>query len=269
MNLNAPLSLRSLENKLAGLPVTGIRFFETTGSTNDDALAWLSEGAEDGCLVIADEQTSGRGRMQRKWITRKGCALAFSLIFRPEMISSLSLYAPLGALGVSMAFENLFDLRPEIKWPNDILLERKKVCGILTEASWQGDILTGVVLGIGINIASSSVRHDDEFLFPAVSLEETLGRPVERLDLLEEILKMIFDWQAKLETQEFIEEWNRRLAFRGENVIIHQPGKEPMTATILQIAQDGLLWVRRENGTEISVSAGDISKNANYLKPER
>ena len=89
------------------------------------------------------------------------------------------------------------------------------------------------------------------------------------MDLLEEILKMIFDWQAKLETQEFIEEWNRRLAFRGENLIIHQPGKEPMTATILQIAQDGLLWVRRENGTEISVSAGDISKHANYLKPAR
>ncbi len=263
-----PFDQEHIEKRLSGLPLGSIRFFESTGSTNDDALIWLSEGASDGSLIVADEQTSGRGRMKRHWITRKGTALAFSLVFKPELISSLPMYAPLGALGVSIALENLYGAKPEIKWPNDILMNRKKACGILAEASWQDGNLNGVVLGIGINIASSSVRHDDEFLFPAVSLEEALRMPVDRLDLLAEILQMIFIWQGRLDTAEFIEEWNRRLAFRGEMVTINQPGKEPMMATILHIARDGLLWVRRESGEEVPVSAGDIARYENNLKPE-
>ncbi len=264
-----PLSLRQIQNRLAALPLKDIRFQEITGSTNDDALNWLSEGAEHSSLIVADEQTSGRGRMQRRWITRKGTALAFTLIFRPNLLSSLSLYAPLGGIAVSRAMETLYEIRPEIKWPNDVLLERKKVCGILAEASWEGDNLNGVALGIGINIASSSVRHDDDFLFPAVSLEDALGHPVDRLELLAEILKEILVWQDKLESSQFIAEWNRRLAFRGEEVTIHQPGRDPMVVTILNISQDGLLWVRRKNGMELSVPAGDITKNVNFLKPER
>jgi BirA family transcriptional regulator, biotin operon repressor / biotin---[acetyl-CoA-carboxylase] ligase len=258
-----------LKSRLASLPIGGIRYYESTGSTNDEAFKWIGEGASDKNLVIADEQTAGRGRMQRRWITRKGAALAFSIIFKPQPSTTLPLFAPLGALGVAMALENLYSIQPQIKWPNDVLINRKKVCGILTEASWQGDVLAGVVLGIGINIALTSVRLEDEFLFPAGSLQENLGFPVDRLDLLAEVLNQIFKWQVRMGSEEFIAEWNRRLAFRGEQVAISQPGQDVLTGTILQISQDGLLWVRRDDGEEVPVSAGDVSTNANYSKPEK
>jgi BirA family transcriptional regulator, biotin operon repressor / biotin---[acetyl-CoA-carboxylase] ligase len=263
------LNLDMIQSRLAGVPLGGIRYLASTPSTNDDALKWIEDGSVDNCLVIADEQTAGRGRMQRRWITRKGAALAFSIIFKPQPSATIPLFAPLGALGVAMALENLYSIQPQIKWPNDVLINRKKVCGILTEASWQGDVLAGVVLGIGINIALTSVRLEDEFRFPAVSLQESLGFLVDRLDLLAEVLKQIFKWQARMGSEEFIAEWNRRLAFRGEQVAISQPGQDVLTGTILQISQDGLLWVRRDDGEELPVSAGDVSTNANYSKPEK
>jgi BirA family transcriptional regulator, biotin operon repressor / biotin---[acetyl-CoA-carboxylase] ligase len=248
-----------LKSRLLHLPVAEIQYLPSTGSTNDDALNWINNGAADGSLVIADEQTAGRGRMQRTWVTRKGSALAFSLIFKPRETNGLSLYAPLGALGVAMALEKLTGAHPQIKWPNDVLVNGKKVCGILTEANWQEGRLAGVVLGIGINVASTAVRLEDNFLFPADSLENSLGIRIDRLELLAETIRLIFLWQQKLGSDEFIQEWNQRLAFRGERVEINCPGQEVVSGIILHIAQDGLLWIRRDNGEEVPVLAGDVS----------
>ncbi len=262
------LNLASLQSRLSDLPVSDIRYFDVTGSTNDDALKWIDKGATDGSLIVADEQTAGRGRLQRKWVTRKGSALAFSLIFRTQETTYLPLYAPLGALGVSMALEELTDSHPEIKWPNDVLIHGKKVCGILTEATWQGSQLAGLVLGIGINIASTAVRLEDDFLFPADSLQNSLGKQIDRTDLLVAVLRLIFLWREKLGSDDFIEEWNRRLAFRGEQVQINRPGQETLSGVLLKIAQDGLLWIRRDDGEELPVLAGDISLRIKNSKPE-
>ncbi|MEI8132433.1 MAG: biotin--[acetyl-CoA-carboxylase] ligase [Leptolinea sp.] len=261
------LNLSLLRDRLSGLPVTDIRYFDVTGSTNNDAMAWISQGAPDGSLIVADEQTAGRGRMQRKWVTRKGAALAFSLIFHPQNYTNLPLYAPLGALGVAMAIEDLYSAQPQIKWPNDVLLNRKKVCGILTEASWQENRLEGIVLGIGINIASSAVRAEDEFIFPASSLQSSFEKSVNRLDLLEEVIRLIFTWREILSTPDFIQAWNQRLAFRGEEVHINSVGQENLTGTILKISQDGLLWIRQKDGKDVSISAGDVSLRIINPKP--
>jgi BirA family biotin operon repressor/biotin-[acetyl-CoA-carboxylase] ligase len=261
------INLEILRKRLAGLPVTDIRYFDIIGSTNDDALDWISRGASDGSLVVADEQTAGRGRMQRKWLTRKGTSLAFSLIFHPETNPNIPLYAPLGALGVAMALEKLYHVQPRIKWPNDVLLNRKKVCGILTEASWQEDRLEGVVLGIGINIASSAVRAEDDFIFPAGTLQSVLDLPIDRLDLLVEVLKTIFSMREFLGSPEFIQAWNDRLAFKGEQVKINLPGDEFLEGSVSHISQDGLLWIRQKDGKEISISAGDVSLRIIDPKP--
>lgn len=263
------LDLETLQTRLAHVPVTGIRYYDVTGSTNDDALAWIDEGAENGCLIVADVQTAGRGRLDHTWITRSASALAFSLIFKTQQTVGLPLFAPLGALGVCMALENLSGINPQIKWPNDVLVNRKKVCGILTEASWQGDGLVGVVLGIGINVASSAVRLDDDFRFPADSLQNSLGKQIDRMDLLVEIIRLVFLWQQKMGSGEFIQEWNRRLAFRGERVQINRPGKDILTGNVVQVSQDGLLLIRQENGEEVPVSAGDVGIESIYLKPEK
>jgi BirA family biotin operon repressor/biotin-[acetyl-CoA-carboxylase] ligase len=191
------------------------------------------------------------------------------LIFHPEKHTNLPLYAPLGALGVASGMEALYAVHPQIKWPNDVLLNQKKVCGILTEASWQETRLEGIVLGIGINIASSAVHTEDEFIFPASTLQSNLEKPVNRMDLLTEVIRFIFEWRQHLDSVDFIRAWNDRLAFRGETVQINRPGQSILTGEILHISQDGLLCIRQKNGKEISVSAGDVSlQNENPIPGE-
>jgi BirA family biotin operon repressor/biotin-[acetyl-CoA-carboxylase] ligase len=258
MDIN-DLSPDILKQRLAGLPVSDIRYYEQTGSTNDDALEWINQGAPDKGLVVADEQTAGRGRMDRRWVTRRGTSLAFSVIFKPEATELVPFYAPLGALGVALALEAAVEAQPSIKWPNDVLVGGKKVCGILAEAAWEGDRLAGLVLGIGINIATSAVRLEDDFLFPADSLQHSLGRALNRVELLVETLKQIFLWQNRLGSAEFMTEWNNRLAFRGQRVYINRPGMDGVAGEVLRIGQDGLLWIRQDNNIDISVSAGDVS----------
>ena len=140
---------------LAGLPLGAWRFFETIGSTNDFALTWAQSGAQDMSLVIADSQSVGRGRFQRHWVTNPGAALAFSLVLRPTAseLQFLSHFAALGAIAIWQALAEEWGLAAQIKWPNDILLERKKAAGILIESTWSGSQLQGLVMGIGLNIS--------------------------------------------------------------------------------------------------------------------
>ena len=144
------MDLNSLKQNLNGLPIAEIRYFPTTGSTNEDALLWASQGAKDNSLIIADQQTSGRGRLGRKWITHPGAALAFSLILHPTQkeIDHLILFSPLGALAVSEAIQTSCHLQTQVKWPNDVLVNRKKVCGVLTETRWLESDLKGLVVCI-------------------------------------------------------------------------------------------------------------------------
>src|SRR5512141_3071554 len=103
------MDVHTLTSLLAGLPIRQIRYFDTIGSTNDEALSWIQAGAQDGCLVVADQQTQGRGRLNRRWITNPGAALAFSIILRPtpEEIDRMSFFSPLGALAICQALEDL------------------------------------------------------------------------------------------------------------------------------------------------------------------
>ncbi len=120
----------SLQQILKDTPVTGLRYFDAAGSTNDIALQWIESGADDFSLVVADKQTAGRGRMQRKWVTNPGAALAFSLILHltPKEISHAGLIPFMAGASVSSALERLYSLQPQIKWPNDILLNQKEDC---------------------------------------------------------------------------------------------------------------------------------------------
>ena len=136
---------------LADLPLGGLRFFDSIGSTNDEALAWISEDAQDLSIVVADEQTAGRGRSGQKWLTPPGSALAFSLILRP---STLERTVPgritgLGALALAQCCADLGITTARIKWPNDLLLNGRKAAGILVESAWAGNVLDASVLGIG------------------------------------------------------------------------------------------------------------------------
>jgi BirA family transcriptional regulator, biotin operon repressor / biotin---[acetyl-CoA-carboxylase] ligase len=254
------MDLNSLKNKLEGLPIADIRFFPRTGSTNEDALLWAAQGAKDGSLVIADQQTSGRGRLGRKWVTNPGSALAFTLILRltKNEINHLSLFSPLGALAVSEAIKHKCHLQAQVKWPNDVLINRKKVCGILTESLWSDNKHIGLVLGIGINISPTSIPDRTELLFPATCLENECGYAIDREIFMHAVLDVFFQFRPKLGTTEYIHLWQEQLAFKNEVVQIENLEK-PIFEGILQgVDEKGNLILLQTDGNIVVFSIGDV-----------
>jgi BirA family biotin operon repressor/biotin-[acetyl-CoA-carboxylase] ligase len=261
---NYPMDEQTLREGLAGLNIPAIQYFDNLPSTNDFAMVWVEKGAPDFSLVVADSQSAGRGRLGRHWVTVPGAALAFSLVLRPNLGEKdyLALFSPLAGLAVSLALEKTYGLQPAIKWPNDVLLSRKKVAGILAESVWEGQEPSGVILGIGINIAPSSVPPADKLLFPAISVEQILGQPADRVLLLKAVLKEIVAWRPFLATPSFLAAWQSRLAFRGEWVEASQPGKTGLRGRVMKIDTNGHLILLDGNENEISITAGDI-----HLRP--
>ena len=253
------VNLGELQAALGEIPLSGLRFFESIGSTNDEAAAWAAAGAADWSLVVADEQTAGRGRGGSKWLTPKGTALAFSLVLRPPLPRPE--YAirvtGLGALAVAEACAEL-GLQPAIKWPNDVLLGGRKAAGVLVESVWTGDRLEASVLGIGVNVLVGAVPPEATLAYPATCLETELAHPLDRVGLLREILASIERWRDLLETDEFMNAWEDRLAFRGRQVRIAGPDGVELTGTLLGLDADGAARLET-NHRIVAVRAGQIS----------
>jgi BirA family biotin operon repressor/biotin-[acetyl-CoA-carboxylase] ligase len=256
---------KTLEKDLAGLPLGPLRYFDRIGSTNDEASRWADTGAPDLALVVAGEQTAGRGRGGRKWFTPPEAALAFSLVLRdltsasPETIPWTT---ALGALAVSQALHDDYGLQAQIKWPNDVLLERRKVAGVLAEAHWVGDQLSAVILGIGINVAPSAVPADSELIFPATCIEAALGHPLERTSLLRSVLAKLLEWRTQLGTPEFLRAWEESLAFQGEWVYAIIKGQAGAAhrrqGLVLGLDPQGQIKLRDRSGEIFSLRVGEI-----------
>jgi BirA family biotin operon repressor/biotin-[acetyl-CoA-carboxylase] ligase len=254
---------QDLRNTLSGLPFSHLRFLEQTSSTNDVALAWAADNAPDLSLVYAEEQTSGRGRGSRRWFSPPGASLAFSLIVRPtpEEELSLRLFSGLGAIAVCIAVEKL-ELKPEIKWPNDLLLNQRKFCGILAEAVWMQERAESVVLGIGVNITPTSIPPKEGLNFPATCLEDEAGRSLDRLSLLRKILAALLTWRPLLASEPFIQKWDKHLAYRGQMVEVRGEVGEGTLGEVDGVDPDGSLRLRAPNGTYGRVHSGEV-----HLRP--
>jgi BirA family biotin operon repressor/biotin-[acetyl-CoA-carboxylase] ligase len=252
-----------LEQYLSPIPLSALRHYDTISSTNDEALAWASQGAPDLSLIIADEQTSGRGRMNRKWFTPPHSALAMSLILRPTTIERMHPARTTGLLALSLA-ESLLKLGlvPQIKWPNDVLLTNRKVAGILVESSWLGEELDALVLGLGVNVLNVSVPPAEQLSFPATSIETELGHPIERMELLRDILLRALDWRPNLGTDAFLESWEGSLAYRGQQVHVEGRSEGPVIGEVLGLDTEGGLRLRDEHGKSVTVQFGEV-----HLRP--
>lgn len=259
---------QALDHALKGLPLGGVRYFKRCASTMDEAAAWLEQGAPDLALVVADEQTAGRGRFGRRWFTAPKASLAFSLILRHLETSQPTLLSGLGALAVCEAIEHLYHLEPQIKWPNDVLLGGRKVCGILAEAHWQADRLLGAVLGIGINLAPSAVPPMDAVLFPATCLQDHLLLSAEvhlersRFQFLAAILERLLAWRPHLQKAAFIQSWEARLAYRFQPVQIfralEENGSLYAEGKLEGLNSEGNLVLRLADGERQTVYFGEI-----------
>jgi BirA family biotin operon repressor/biotin-[acetyl-CoA-carboxylase] ligase len=269
----------SVESGLSDLHLPFIRYYPSIDSTNDEAWRWVERGAPHAALVIADKQTAGRGRRKRRWVTIPHSGLAFSLVLRNISSEPVSLnrLTGLGALATCQALANLYSLPAMVKWPNDILLEQRKAGGVLVESRWNGDELSAVVIGIGINIAPESISPQHlpaaELTIPAACVEGILGRAVDRLELLHGILQEFFRWLPRLASLEFIRTWESCLAYRGQWVEltrgverptdVHSQARPLVTmGKVVGLNQDGSLRLLTGSGELESAQAGEI-----HLRP--
>lgn len=251
MDLNASLLQNRLDNRVS-------EYYPQIGSTNDRALDWLAHNARAGSVVVADEQTKGRGRLGRVWYAPPGTALMFSYLLRPTL-DELPYIGMMGALAVVETVETLGAEagvpHVEIKWPNDVLVADKKLCGVLPEAAWQDTTLIGVVLGIGLNVRIPFTGT--AFEATAISLEDVVGA-VDRLEVLAFLLEQLDAWTRRLASNDLYEAWRGKLAMLGKPVTINGLGE-----TVHGIAEDvdrqGGLLVRDDSGTLRRMVAGDIA----------
>ena len=248
-----------LNKLLSKLPIGDMKYFDSIGSTNDEALAWAAKDAKDLFLVVADEQTAGRGRLDRKWFTPPGTALAFSLILRPSAAERPHLSRMVGLAALSVTGSLLArGLSPQIKWPNDILLNECKVAGILIESVWSGEDVDCIVVGTGVNILKGAVPATDMLLFPATSLEDALGYLVERAEVLHDVLAALIGLRPQISTDEFMAKWEKLLAYRDRQVQVERGGEGSMIGNISGLDKDGSLRLRDQDGKSLTVQFGDV-----------
>jgi len=263
-----------LKSFLSGLPLGGIRFFDRIDSTNTEAAQWAAQGGPDLSLILADEQIAGRGRKQRTWYTPPVSALAFSLILRKNNLNnenqgallsednSTLRWTALGAIAVCLALRELYAIKPEIKWPNDVLIHERKVAGILVEAHWQVDLLQAIILGIGINIAPASVPRDELLSYPATCVEAAVGYPVQRFELLKAIIQNIITLRQFIHSPEFIQTWDGLLAFKGQRVTIVEDINTKSTelvGTLIGLDEQCRLKLLDGQGKELRLVNGELS----------
>ncbi|MBL8056362.1 MAG: biotin--[acetyl-CoA-carboxylase] ligase [Anaerolineales bacterium] len=251
--LHAPDLLHRLIGLRFGRPVY---LFQHLGSTNDQARRLAEGGAPEGLMVVAEEQTAGRGRLQRRWLTPPGSALAVSLVLRPPLTAAQAMrLTMLAGLAVCEAAERVAGLRPELKWPNDVLIGGRKTAGILVDSAFTGDALEYAVLGIGVNVSWAPAPEAVDF--PATCLEAEAGRPVDRLTLLRALLTAVETRYDALAGEAVFADWRARLGRLGAPAELHTEAGR-LIGVAEDVTPEGALVFRTEAGEVRHVLAGDL-----------
>jgi BirA family biotin operon repressor/biotin-[acetyl-CoA-carboxylase] ligase len=232
--------------------------YEVVDSTNAVAKTLAAQGAAEGTLVIADEQTAGRGRLDRRWLAPPGTSLLFSLIFRPQVaVARAAALTMICGLGVREAVREITALPAQLKWPNDIVLRGRKVGGILTELSTSGQHLQWVVVGIGLNVNLPVALLPAEF--GATSLQHELGQPISRVRLLQQTLLCIEHRYVKLQAGQWpLLEWSVALETLGQRVQLCTA--EGAVEGLAEAVDDqGALLLRLDDGQLRKIAVGDVA----------
>jgi BirA family biotin operon repressor/biotin-[acetyl-CoA-carboxylase] ligase len=243
--------------------VSRVCYFPTVGSTQAEAQALALSGAGEGTLVVADSQTRGRGRRQRSWQSPPGSNLYVSIVLRPPLPPSSAGQVPLlSGVAVADALRELWPSAPWVlKWPNDVLAENRKVCGILAEMHTTGGSLDFVVVGFGVNVNMTKGELDPALADCATSLREVSGQAWSRLD----VLAILLDWLEKryrLWLREGFEPiraaWLEKTRMIGAPVTVRFGG-EARQGTVLGIDPQGALLIRGADGRCEALWAGDAT----------
>lgn len=233
-------------------------FLPKVDSTNDTAKKMAREGIEEGTLIVSEIQEKGRGRTDREWISPIGgiwCSLVLRPDISPEQAPQITLVA---GIAIANVIHRLYNLDARIKWPNDVLIGKRKFCGILTEMEARMDRVTFVVMGIGLNANVDIDGFPEEIKEGSTSLERELGRKVNRAELLSEILNELekhYDVFVKNGFKEFASTWQDMSSTIGKKVrIVQKDGK--IEGEAIKITGEGALMIKKEDGSIEMVIAG-------------
>ena len=241
-------------------------FLETVDSTNNYLKRAAEDGAVNGTLAVAEEQTGGKGRRGRSWETPKGTNIAMTILLRPEIrpehASRLTL---LMAMAVVRGIQKETGLQAGIKWPNDVVVDGHKVCGILTEMNTEVDYINYVVIGTGINV--NQTEFPEEIREIAGSLKLSAGHPVARAGLIASIMEELEDLYEVFLKTEYLsalkDEYNRNCVTCGHEIRVLEPGHE-YTGMTDGINDLGELVVKKADGETVCVYAGEVSVRGLY-----
>jgi len=237
--------------------------FDTLESTNTEAAEHARRGVDEGLCIVADEQTAGRGRQGREWASPKGSGLYLSVLLRPKVEPK---YLTLITLMAGVAVHDLlasYRLKPDIKWVNDILVDDRKICGILAESL---DTPTGVavVLGIGINLKSRNFPSDVGSRATSIKAELATTETVSIDDLARNVMHFIEFWYEVLNGEDgpakIVKHWQWRSSYSNEKFVRVTLANESIDGTTCGIEDNGALRVRRADGSVTIVQAGDVER---------
>ena len=234
--------------------------FESLPSTNTELARMASEGAAEGLAIVADEQTAGRGRLQRAWSSPKGAGLYFSILLRPVIPpSDWPLITFMAALAVGDALREAAGVHTDIKWPNDLLSGERKICGILAEGI-ETPAGRAVVVGIGINLTQEA--FPEELKTRATSVAEATGRQPERETILAALLRALSRWYSLLNEREggekIVAAWSSRSSYATGKLVQVSNGDEVWQGTTCGVEHDGALRLNTLSGEMKLVRAGDV-----------
>jgi len=252
-SLSAASITSELETRFVGQRVI---YYPSLTSTMGVARREAQQGAAEGTVIIADEQTAGRGRLGRVWLSPRG-SIALSIILYPSL-SHLPSLIMLASLAVVHSIEAVTGLKSQTKWPNDVLVNGRKVCGILIESDVQGNAVNYAIIGIGIN-ANLRLADFPEILPIATSLSDEMGRDVSRLSIIRCLLVETERVYLALSAGGSIyEEWRDSLITLGRRVRV-KTGEAIYEGVAESVARDGSLLLRGPDGSLTKIVAGDVT----------
>ncbi len=234
-----------------------LMYLTSTDSTMDVARREAEDGAPDGTVILAEEQTAGRGRFDRKWVSPAGLNLYLTIVVRPDIarLRSLGVVTPLAAC---LAIDAVSAVRPLLKWPNDVIVGGKKLGGVLIESETSGDEVRYAVVGIGINV---NYKVDDPAISAiATSLVNEAATSVSREDLLAALLNQFEELYQRSSTEkgDVHEWWRARLDTIGRQVDVTFRG-ETYSGTAKDVDAEGNLLLRLADGSVMTLEAGEVS----------
>jgi len=248
-----------LKTKIVGAEM---HYHPSVDSTNRVAKALAYHGAQDGTIVVAEEQTFGKGRLERHFYSPRGKGIWFSIILRPNFLPKDAPKCTLMAAVAVAEAMNRFNLKPEIKWPNDILFDGRKIVGILTEITGELGKISYLVIGVGINVNISREEFPEDLRDIAASLSEINGENISRVQFFRAVLEEFDKLYLQVSENGFddvLNRWKKYNVTLGKNIRVISVGdSENFTGKAVCLNEDGALVVETADGLR-SVYAGDVS----------